>query len=192
MLLLTLRGTPTLYYGDEIGMENVPVPSEMARDPEAKLFPGSGRDPYRTPMRWDSSPTAGFCRKDVAPWLPVGGDVERISIEAQRGDPGSMLSLTRRLISLRRTTPALRSGSYEPAAGVPESCFAFSRRLNGQEVIVALNFSAGEAEVSLPGADDRSWRVLLSTRGEDREGQERRRAAHLSGHEGLLLIPDHS
>lgn len=191
MLLLALRGTPTLYYGDEIGMENVPVPSEMAHDPEGKLFPGHGRDPYRTPMRWDASPNAGFCRKGVAPWLPVGGDVERVNVEAQRGDPGSMLSLTKRLTSLRRTTPALRSGSYEPAAGVPEGCFAFSRRLNEQEVFVALNFSAGEAEVPLPGAtDDRPWRVLLSTGTEDREGRELRRDARLGGHEGLLLTPD--
>jgi alpha-glucosidase len=188
MLLLTLRGTPTLYYGDEIGMENVPVPPEMARDPEARLFPGSGRDPYRAPMRWDSSPNAGFCRTDVAPWLPVGGDVERVNVEAQRDDPGSMLSLTRRLISLRRTIPALRSGSYEPAERAPEDCFAFSRRLNGQDVFVALNFGGGETEVPLPGACDRPWRVLLSTRGEVR--QELRRAARLRGHEGLLLVPD--
>jgi len=194
MLLLVLRGTPTLYYGDEIGMEDVPVPPEMARDPQGRLFPGYGRDPVRTPMRWDTSaPNAGFCRKGVAPWLPVGGDVERVNVEAQRGDPGSMLSLTRRLISLRRTTPALRFGSYEPAAGVPEDCFAFSRRLNEQEVFVALNFSAEGAEVLLPGAtDDRRWRVLLSTCGEDREGRELRRAARLSGHEGLLLTPDHT
>ena len=194
MLLLVLRGTPTLYYGDEIGMEDVPVPPEMARDPQGRLFPGYGRDPVRTPMRWDTSaPNAGFCRKGVAPWLPVGGDVERVNVEAQRGDPGSMLSLTRRLISLRRTTPALRFGSYEPAAGVPEDCFAFSRRLNEQEVFVALNFSAEGAEVLLPGAtDDRRWRVLLSTCAEDREGRELRRAARLSGHEGLLLTPDHT
>jgi alpha-glucosidase len=188
MLLLTLRGTLTLYYGDEIGMEDVPVPPEMARDPEAKLGPGYGRDPVRTPMRWDTSPNAGFCPKGVEPWLPVGGDVERVNVEAQRDDPGSMLSLTRRLISLRRTTPALRSGSYEPAAGAPEGCLAFSRRLKEQEVFVALNFGDGEAEVPLPGAaEDHPWRVLLSTGGEDREGREIRRAARLSGHEGLLL-----
>jgi alpha-glucosidase len=109
------------------------------------------------------------------------------------GDPGSMLSLTRRLISLRQTTPALRSGSYEAAAGVPEDCFAFSRRLNEQEVFVALNFSAEETELPLPGAtNDLPWRVLLSTRGEDREGRELRRAARLNGHEGLLLTPNHS
>ena len=191
MLLLTLRGTPTLYYGDEIGMEYVPVPPEMAHDPEGKLFPGHGRDPYRTPMQWDASPNAGFTTG--MPWLPVADDHATTNVEAQRGDPGSMLSLTRRLISLRRTTPALRSGSYEPAAGVPEGCFAFSRRLDGQEVFVALNFGAGEAEVHLPGAtDDRTWRVLLSTATEYREGRELRRAARLSGHEGLLLTQDHS
>jgi alpha-glucosidase len=193
MLLLTLRGTPTLYYGDEIGMEDVPVPPELALDPQGRLFPGYGRDPVRTPMRWDTSPNAGFCRKGSAPWLPIGGDVERVNVKTQRDDPGSMLSLTKRLISLRRTTPALRAGSYVSAAEVPEGCFAFSRRLNEQQVFVALNFSSREAEVPLPGAtDDRTWRVLLSTCGEDREGRELRRAARLSGHEGLLLISDHS
>lgn len=191
MLLLTLRGTLTLYYGDEIGMEDVPVPPEMARDPQGELFPGYGRDPYRTPMRWDAfSANAGFCRKGVEPWLPVGGDVEEVNVGAQRDDPGSMLSLTRRLISLRRSTPALRFGSYEPIAGVPEGCFAFSRHLNGQEVFVALNFGAEEAEVPLPGLSyNHPWRVLLSTSGEDQEGRELRRAARLSGHEGLLLTP---
>ncbi len=193
MLLLTLRGTPTLYYGDEIGMRDVPIPPELVQDPFGRNVPRLGRDPVRTPMRWDTSPNAGFCRKGVAPWLPVGGDVERVNIEAQRDDPGSMLSLTRRLISMRRTTPALHSGSYEPAAGVPEGCFAFSRHLNEQEVFVALNFSAEEAEVSLPGTtDERPWHVLLSTCGEEREERELRRAARLSGHEGLLLTPDHS
>jgi alpha-glucosidase len=121
----------------------------------------------------------------------MGGDVEKVNVEAQRGDPGSMLPLSRRLISLRQTTLALRSGSYEPAVGVPEDCFAFSRNLSEQEVFVALNFSAEEAEVPLPGAtDERPWRVLLSTCGEDWRG-ELRRAARLSGFEGLSLTPDH-
>jgi Domain of unknown function (DUF3459) len=141
----------------------------------------------------DLSPNAGFCRKGVAPWLPVGGDVERDNVEAQRDDPGAMLSLTRRLISLRRTTPALRSGSYEPAAGAPEGCFAFSRRLDEQEAFVALNLGAGEAEEPLPRtANDRPWRVLLSTHGESQEGRELRRAVRLGGYEGLLLTLDHS
>ena len=192
MLLLTLRGTPTLYYGEEIGMEDVFVPPERTRGPQARLFPGYGRAPSRTPMRWDASSNVGFCPKGVEPWLPVGEDVQRVNIEFQRGDPGSMLWLTRRLISLRRSTPALRSGSYESVAQLPEGCFAFSRRLDEQEVFVALNFDAAEAEVPLPGAADaRPWRVLLSTGGEDREGRVLRRAVLLSGHEGILLTPDH-
>ncbi len=191
MLLLTLRGTPTLYYGDEIGMRDVEIPPELVRDPQEMGSPGYGRDPVRTPMQWDASPNAGFTTG--TPWLPVADDYTTTNVEAQRDDPASMLSLVRRLISLRRTTPALCSGSYEPAAGVPEGCFAFSRHLNEQEVFVALNFSAAEAEMPLPGAaDDRPWRVLLSTGTEDWEGRELRRAARLSGHEGLLLTQDHS
>jgi hypothetical protein len=114
-------------------------------------------------------------------------------LSSSNSPPFTNRVLTRRLISLRQTTPALRTGSYVSAVAVPEGCLAFSRRLNEQEVFVALNFSAGEAEVPLPGAaDDRPWRALLSTRGEDRERRELCRAARLSGHEGLLLISDHS
>ena len=127
VLLLTLRGTPTLYYGDEIGMEDVPVPPEKARDPQGKLFPGYGRDPARTPMRWDASPNAGFCSEGVEPWLPIGGDLERVNVVAQRRDSGSMLNLTRRLLAIRRAKPALARGSYETAEA-PEGCFAYLRK----------------------------------------------------------------
>ena len=86
MLLLTLRGTPTLYYGDEIGMEDVPVPPERVVDPD-------GRDPERSPMRWTGEPGAGF--SDAEPWLPLG-DTD-VNVEAQEADPRSMLALHREL-----------------------------------------------------------------------------------------------
>src|SRR5262249_30244917 len=74
MLLLTLRGTPTLYYGDELGMEDVPVPAHLGHDPRGKAPGGHGRDPVRTPMQWDGGPNAGFCPPGVEPWLPVAPD----------------------------------------------------------------------------------------------------------------------
>ena len=75
MLLLTLRGTPTVYYGEELGMEDVPIPPDLEQDPARFDGPNGGRDPERTPMRWDGSPGAGFTTG--TPWLPVGGDLER-------------------------------------------------------------------------------------------------------------------
>ena len=95
MLLLTLRGTPTLYYGDELGMEDVEVPPERVVDPD-------GRDPERSPMPWTGAPGRGFCADDVEPWLPFGDPA--VNVEAQEADPRSMLALHRRLLALRRSS----------------------------------------------------------------------------------------
>src|SRR5256885_13644973 len=93
MLLLTLRGTPTIYQGEEIGMEDVPIPTQAVCDPWEKDGPGLGlgRDPERTPMQWDASGNAGFTRGD--PWLPLSSDHAIVNVQRQRGDPHSMLSL---------------------------------------------------------------------------------------------------
>ena len=86
MLLLTLRGTPTMYYGDEIGMRDVEIPEEQIRDPWERRVPGQGlgRDPARTPMRWTSEANAGFTTG--VPWLPIGDDVASLNVAAQRED----------------------------------------------------------------------------------------------------------
>ena len=102
ILLLTLRGTPTLYYGDEIGMRNGVIAPEEFQDPQGKNV-GISRDPQRTPMQWSSAPGAGFTTG--RPWLPLGIDYADQNVEQQRGDPTSMLSLYRRLIALRRQSP---------------------------------------------------------------------------------------
>jgi alpha-glucosidase len=100
MLLLTLRGTPTIYYGEEIGMVDVPIPPELVHDPWEKNEPGLGlgRDPERTPMQWDGAPGGGFTTG--TPWLPPIDPAER-NVEAQRGDPDSLLEHYRRLIAER-------------------------------------------------------------------------------------------
>ena len=93
MLLLTLRGTPTIYQGEEIGMTDVPIPPERVQDPWEKNVPGLGlgRDPVRTPMPWEGRPNAGFT--SGRPWLPIGADNAAANVAAQRDDPASMLTL---------------------------------------------------------------------------------------------------
>ena len=112
MLLMTLRGTPTMYYGDEIGMHDVSIPPESVRDPWEINVPGFGvgRDPQRTPMQWDDSPHAGFTTGE--PWLPVASDYLDINVGRERNDPASMLTLYRRLIELRKAESALTLGAY--------------------------------------------------------------------------------
>jgi alpha-glucosidase len=99
MLLLTLRGTPTIYQGEEIGMGNVPIPHERVQDPWGRRVPGFGRDPVRTPVPWTAEPSGGFTSGE--PWLPLGSDLGALNVVAQEGDPRSMLSLYRALLRAR-------------------------------------------------------------------------------------------
>src|ERR1700744_4257583 len=114
MLLLTLRGTPTLYYGDEIGMRDVPIPAEEVRDPQGLNMPGKNlsRDPERTPMQWDSSDNAGFT--DGKPWLRLDRAFHRRNVAIQEQDLYSSLALYKRLIQLRQQESSLMVGAYRP------------------------------------------------------------------------------
>ncbi len=159
MLLLTLRGTPTCYYGDEIGMKNVEVPPELAHDPQGKVHTSYGRDPFRTPMQWNAAKNAGFSR--VEPWLPISPDHEKANVEAQRSDPSSMLSLYKKLLELRRETPALSLGTYSSLDDMPDECFAYLREHEGEKFLVVLNFSGEEVSSPLPEGE---WAVEVSTR----------------------------
>jgi glycosidase len=140
MLLLTLRGTPTLYYGDELGMEQVPI--ENQQDPWAIREPELGRDGCRTPMQWDASATAGFSDADPEHlWLPLGaGHVER-NVASQAAQPDSLLTLYRRLLALRRGLPALHRGDYTPVDQAAEELFVFERTDGDDTIWVVLNFS---------------------------------------------------
>jgi len=186
MLLLTLRGTPTLYYGDEIGMRDVPIPPERVQDPWERNLPGQGlgRDPERTPMQWDAGPGAGFTTGE--PWLPVADDFREVNVQAQRGDPGSMLSLYRRLVELRRAEPALHAGAWEPT-DAPADVLAYRRAAGGRRFLVALNLG-GETR-SLEMGRGTSGTVAVSTNPE-RDGEGVEWTLMLRGAEGVVVRLD--
>ncbi len=146
MLLMTLRGTPTLYYGDEIGMRNVDVPAERERDPARFDSVTGGRDPERTPMRWDTTPTAGFTSGE--PWLPIGGDVASINVATATAEAGSILELYRRLIALRRSEPALTIGQWAPISA-DDGLLVYERSAGGRRLVIALNLVDRETRFEL-------------------------------------------
>jgi len=186
LLLLTLRGTPTLYYGDEIGMHDGDIPPERIYDPMEKNKPGKGlgRDPERTPMQWDSSPNAGFCPPTIEPWLPIPADYQQLNVAVEREDPYSMLTLTHALLEFRRTTPALNRGSYRPVDTIPEDCFVYLRQFRNQRCLIALNFSSREQIVRV--AEFGAGQLILSTH-LDREKLIDLTAVCLRGNEGCLI-----
>jgi alpha-glucosidase len=148
LLLFTLRGTPTLYNGDEIGMHDVPIPPEQIRDPWEKRSPGLGlgRDPCRTPFQWSAQTHSGF--SNGTPWLPVAEDFAVNNMEGQRGRPGSLLTLHRALIELRENEPALATGSYREIA-VGDGHFVFERAsADGKRMLVGLNFTAQPLQIT--------------------------------------------
>jgi glycosidase len=150
VLLLTLRGTPTMYYGDELGMGDIAVADEDIQDPWGLQVKGQGRDGCRSPMRWTGEPGAGFTDPDIVPWLPVGEGLDRRSVAHQLGDPASMLQLYRRLLNLRREAPALRVGEYRAADEVPHDVFAYHRTAGAERYFVALNTGTAPRRVKLP------------------------------------------
>jgi alpha-glucosidase len=155
VMLLTLRGTPLLYYGDEIGMQEVDVPKDRLRDPVGvRHWPDDrGRDHARTPMPWTDAPNGGFTEPSVEPWLPIG-EVASRNVDDQRADPRSILHLCRDLISLRREREDLRAGAYRTLEA-PDGVWAWQR---GDSTTILLNH--GDVVVDVPVADGT---VLLCT-----------------------------
>ena len=185
MLLLTLRGTPTLYYGDEIGMTDVPISPDQQKDPWGKRVPGLGRDPCRTPMQWSPAANAGFSPPDVADlWLPVADDFPERNVEYHLKDPGSLLNFYRALLSFRRESAALQRGGYRAVDCVPEDCYVFLRETDDQRLLVALNLSAESRSLMLP--EFGFGEVVIST-SLDSSGQVDLGALVLRGGEGVII-----
>ena len=182
MLLLTLRGTPTLYYGDEIGLAHVAIPPDRVRDPWEHNEPGHGRDPERTPMQWDGNAHSGF--STVEPWLPLSADAAVRNVDALRDDPTSILTLHRRLLALRRENDALSIGDYRGVEAEAAEVFAYERRFDGEVFRIILNFGKGSHALTLPAGAP--WTVLLSTHGH-RGGDRLAGVVALGADEGLIL-----
>ncbi len=155
VMLLTLRGTPTIYYGDELGMVELAVPAEKQLDPFGRRMPGLGRDGCRTPMQWSSAPAAGFSTGQ--PWLQCHDNHSTVNVESQLHDPSSTLSLYRRLLQLRRREPSLSRGAIEVVPSDPSVLVYRRSSPEGETVSVAANLSPIEARHPLEGT------LLLST-----------------------------
>jgi glycosidase len=161
LLLLTLRGTPTMYYGDEVGLEDEAIPSNRVRDPRELREPGLGlgRDPQRTPMPWNGSSNAGFTTGN--PWLPLNADWGKRNIEASERDDCSLLNLYRRLLALRRAHRSLSIGDISLLRSQGDTV-AYERRSDDTRLLVALNLGEKPQVLSLPSWA-RGGKVLLST-----------------------------
>ncbi|PDW02594.1 alpha-amylase family glycosyl hydrolase [Candidatus Viridilinea mediisalina] len=183
MLLLTLRGTPTIYYGDELGMENVPIPAEQIVDPQGIRAPGWGRDPERTPMQWDDSLGAGFTTG--IPWLPLAADYARRNVALQREGNRSLLTLTRRLLELRRSHAALSVGRYSTCPTANQDVFAYLRSDGTTQLLVLLNFDS--QPVSLDMSSHGAEGDILVSSLMDREGSLDLASLNLRPHEGLVV-----
>jgi alpha-glucosidase len=147
-MLLTLRGTPYLYMGEEIGMENGRLRRHELLDPVGRrYFPlHHGRDGARTPMQWTAGPNGGFSSGD--PWLRVNPSYPTTNVAMQEDDPDSLLTWYKRLIHTRKAHPALSVGSYSPVGGTGRGVFAFHRQDHGQKLLVLLNFSRWRKSLS--------------------------------------------
>ncbi|MEW6582870.1 MAG: alpha-amylase family glycosyl hydrolase [Actinomycetota bacterium] len=151
VLLLTLRGTPFVYQGEELGLQDASVPAARRVDP-------GGRDGCRAPIPWDPGPGHGW---GEPPWLPFPPDAARRSVSAQREDRGSVLWLYRRLLAARRSSPALRRGLVR-LLDAPPGVLAYLRTWGGDRRVVVVSFTGAPARVALPGR----WRVEVSARGD--------------------------
>ena len=172
MVLLTLRGTPFLYAGEELGLADAEVPDDRVVDP-------GGRDGCRAPIPWEPGPSHGW--PTAEPWLPWPSDADRRNAASLREDPTSILHLYRDLIAARRDSTALRRGDLT-LLDAGEDVLAY-RRVDGDEVrTVVVNFADAPCTVDLPG----DWRVTIAT---DRAGEGERFDGRLAPSRAVLLTP---
>jgi len=164
-MMLTLRGTPFLYAGEEIGMRDIKVKRSEIQDPVGKHYwpINVGRDGCRSPMQWSKDINAGFSKGK--PWLKVHPNHITRNVEAQAKDPKSLLNFYRKLLKLRRETPALHRGSFMSLNFDPKRVLGYLRQDGDQTVLVALNFGKRKVRLALGNSlRRRQWELLLSNK----------------------------
>ena len=185
IMLLTLRGTPFIYYGEEIGMENASIPKTHIRDLYGRiLYPFyRGRDGARTPMQWSDKPHAGFSKE--TPWLPVPENYKTVNVKKQQEDADSVLSLYKTMIALRRKHPALQKGEITFLGKGENNILAYSRKYENEEIIILMNFSRFKKKFKF---NFKNAEVLFSTH---RETKIKDDYILLRGFEGIIfyIIP---
>ncbi|MCH8837862.1 MAG: alpha-glucosidase C-terminal domain-containing protein [Candidatus Marinimicrobia bacterium] len=164
MLLLTLWGIPTMYYGDELAMENVDISAGRRQDTWGQDRPdlNLGRDPERTPMQWEAVANAGFSPPGVEPWLPIASNYQDVNVATQQREPASTLNFYQALLKLRRAMPALHRGDFAFVDELPAGTMAYIRTAEGQRVLVVINFAGREQTLDLSSLNG-SGQLLLSS-----------------------------
>lgn len=185
MLLLTLRGTPTVYYGDEIGMTNVDIPKEEIQDPQGLNMPDKNlsRDPARTPMQWDGSANSGFSK--AKPWLRVADNFQEVNVERELRDENSTLNFFKRLIALRQSEPALQVGDYAPVFN-DENILAYSRKAEDKQFVVILNMTGMPSKFTMPHEQIKGTIALCTDVA--REGQDFNTSIEMNANEGMVIV----
>jgi len=187
MLLLTLRGMPIIYNGDELGMENTTIPVDRLQDPIGKAHPelNLGRDPERTPMQWDDTANADFSAAGVQTWLPVAENYPQVNVARQRENPSSTLNFYKTLLRLRRENPALHRGDLRFIANLPEDILAYVRKAENQRVLVVINFGDKTQNMDLSELGETGEIVVSTTFTPSR--QVKLNSISVDPHESLLI-----
>jgi alpha-glucosidase len=183
MLTLTLPGVPTVYYGDEIGMENVPITPDQRTDMSYQEGIFGGRDPFRTPMQWDATEYSGF--SSVKPWLPLAKDYKKRNIKTERHQADSVFTLYRHLLFIRNRDETMIKGDYkEHLIDEKKNVLVYGRNYESSSYIVALNFSNRIRRVRVPY---KAHHVVLSTQPTKQPKVRVHGWVTLRPYEGLIL-----
>jgi alpha-glucosidase len=181
MMLLTLRGTPTIYNGDEIGMRNIDIPKEEIQDPQGKKM-NLNRDSYRTPMQWNNKENAGFT--SGKPWIRIADDYRTMNVEDQRSDPCSTLSLYKKLLELRDAHESLQTGAYIPVPA-EGTLLVYRRQVEKEHFLIALNLGHEPQTFTTTRFPLRGV-IVLDTQLK-KAGKEIRDVLQLDGNEGIIM-----